>query len=344
MLFFDAPVDPVELTTFIRRVPTPDQLALTALFGAPKLHRTNTINFAEIVQTNRTARYRSFDGRIHVSSRDTGSEKYVNLAPLSTSLSKGELERLQMEFANTGGTNVQALKNAVYDDATNLTLEIHNRLEQAWGDVLTDGKLTINENGFMSEADYGIPAGHLITAGTAWTTLTAPALTDLIAAVDVYVATNGFLPGSMQTSQRVQRLLQQNTSIINAIAGAAATRSRVNQTELADLLSSECLPRMLAPYDTQLDIDGTTTRVITDDKIRFYPPNISDLGHTAMGVTATALELVNSKQAEFSFEQAAGIVGVVEKAGPPYREFVFVDAVGMPVLTNAKLLLVLDVI
>ena len=30
---------------------------------------------------------------------------------------------------------------------------MQNRWEQAWGDVLTDGKLTINENGFQGEAD-----------------------------------------------------------------------------------------------------------------------------------------------------------------------------------------------
>jgi hypothetical protein len=52
---------------------------------------------------------------------------------------------------------------------------------------------------------------------------------------------------------------------------------------------------------------------------------------------------VNSNLAELSFEQAPGIVGVVEKVGPPYREFTFVDAVGMPVLANPKLLMVADV-
>jgi hypothetical protein len=151
-IFFDAPVSPDALTAFIREVPTPAEFTMSNTFDTVT-EDSNTVDFAEIVRTNRTARYRSFDGRIHVSERDTGSEKRVNLAPLSSSLSMGEYERLQLEFARTSGTNRERLANAVYNDAQNLTREVQARVEQAWGDVLVDGKLTINENGFMSEAD-----------------------------------------------------------------------------------------------------------------------------------------------------------------------------------------------
>lgn len=342
-IFFDAPVSPDALTAFIREVPTPSEFGLSNLFPTV-VADTNTVDFAEIVRTNRTARYRSFDGRIHVSERDTGSEKRVKLAPLSSSLSMGEYERLQLEFARTSGTNQQALANAVYNDATNLTREVQARVEQAWGDVLTDGKLTINENGFMSEADYGVPANHLVSAGTPWTTIaSANALTDLLAWNDVFVATNGFSPGSMQTSQRVLRLLQTNAQIVGAIAGTTSGRTRVNLPEINDLFASEGLPQLRQPYDTLVDVDGTSTRVIADDRLMFFPPNIRDLGYMRYGLSATALELVNSNEADLSFSEAPGIVGVVEKSGPPYRQFTYVDAVGMPILANARLLLVADV-
>lgn len=342
-IFFDAPVSPDALTAFIREVPTPPQFALSNTFPTV-VEDTNTVDFAEIVRTNRTARYRSYDGRIHVSERDTGSEKRVKLAPLSSSLSMGEYERLQLEFARTSGTNQQALANAVYNDATNLTREVQARVEQAWGDVLTDGKLTINENGLVSEADYGVPANHLVSAGTPWTTIaTAPALTELLAWVDVYVATNGFAPGSMQSSLRVQRLLQTNAQIVGAIAGTTSGRTRVTLPEINDLFASEGIPQLRPAYDTQVDVDGTSTRVIADDRLLMFPPNISDLGYMRYGLSATALELVNSNAADLSFSEAAGIVGVVEKIGPPYREFTYVDAVGQPILANARLLLVADV-
>lgn len=351
-IFFDAPVEPDDLTTFVRNVPTNAGLRLSQMFPQ-RVHEDNTVNFAEIVRTNRTAKFRSFDGRIHVSSRDTGSEKSVKLPPVSSSLSLGEYERLQLQFARTGGTNQNALAQSIYNDGENLTREIQNRWEQAWGDVLTDGKLTINEEGYQSEADYGVPTGvtastpggaQIVSAGTAWTTLSADALGNLITWVDVYIANNGFAPGSFLTSTRVMRLLQQNEKVVNAISGSAAGRSRVTGTQLEDLLSSEGLPMPLAPYDAQVDIDGTSTRVIADDKIIFLPPNIGDLGHNAVGISATALELVNSNRSDLSFENAAGVVGVVVKDGPPFRQWTFVDAVGMPVLDNARLLMVADVI
>jgi hypothetical protein len=90
-------------------------------------------------------------------------------------------------------------------------------------------------------------------------------------------------------------------------------------------------------------VDGSTVRVVADDKLMFLPQNIGDLGFTAYGVTATALELVNSSEVDFSFEDAPGIVGVVEKVGPPYRQFTFVDACAMPILQNARRLLIADV-
>lgn len=343
-IFFDAPVEPDDLTVFVREVPVPPQLTLSSLFPV-RLVNDNKVNFMEIVHTNRTARFRSWDGKIHVSSRDTGSEKFVNLLPLSTSLSMGEYERLQLEFARNGGTNQQALASAIYNDAQNLTGEIRNRMELAWGDVLTDGKLTINEEGFVGEADFGIPAGHLVAPlGALWSNTAASVpLSDLILWHDVYVATNGFAAGEIRTSQRILRLLTRNTEIINAIKGAAATVTRVTLQELNDQLASEGLPAFGPPLDGSLDVDGVTTRTVADDRVFFLPPNISDLGYTAYGVTATALELVNSNVADLSFEEAPGIVGVVEKVGPPYRQFTFVDACGMPILANAKRLLVADV-
>ena len=344
-ILFDAAVSPDALTTFVREVPTPSALALSSLFPT-RFVDDNAVDWQEVNATNRTARFRSYDGRIHVSERDAGSTRKVALPPLSSSLSLGEYERLQLEFARTQGTNQGALANAIYNDGERLTREVQNRMEMAWGDVLTDGILSINENGLVSTADFGVPSSHKITAGTLWTVTgsgAADIFSQLQAAVDVYVETNGFPPGSILASTRVRRLAQINPSLINAVAGSAAGRTRVSITEINDVLIGEGLPYFREPYDTRLDVDGTSTRAIADDRVVLLPPDVADLGYTAYGVSATALELVGSNQSELDFEDAAGIVGVVEKAGPPYREFTFVDAVGMPILSNAKLLMILDV-
>lgn len=342
-IFFDAPVSPDDVTTFIRELPSRNATPVSDLFPTRTVD-DNSIDFGEIIHTNRTAQYRSFDGRIHVSERDSSGSSRVALAPLSSSSPTiGEYERLQMQFARVGGTNTAALVNAIYNDSENLVGEVRNRIELAWGDVLTDGKLTINENGLVSEADYGVPANHLVTAATLWTSAAAPALDNLIAWADVYNDTNGFLPGQLSGMQRVLRLLQTNTQIINAVAGSAAGRSRVTLTELNDLLSSEGLPTWSTFETRSLSVNGVTTPVLPSDRVWFLPPNVSDLGYTAYGLSATALELVNSNESELDFADAPGVVGCVIKGGPPFRQHTFVDAVGQPVLANARLLFVADV-
>lgn len=344
-IVFDGPVAPDAITTFVRTVPTTTGFVLDQLLPN-RYFDDNEIDFEELTRTNRVARFRTYDGRLHVSTRDTASTSKVKLPPLSTSLSKGEYERLQLEFSRTAGTNNSALIRAIYNDAENLTREILNRMELAKGDVLTDFKLTMmGEAGEPAglEADYGAPAGHLVAPAILWSdTTNATILTNLVAWNDVYVEDNGGPAGAAWTSNRVSRLMQRNKEIIDAVHGSTAGRTRVTVGELNALLESEGLPGVRT-YDAKVDVDGTTTSVIPDDRFLLTPADGS-LGYTAWGISATALELVNSNLAELAFEEAPGIVGVVEKNGPPYREFTFVDAVGMPVIANPRALMVADVL
>lgn len=343
-IMFDGPVTPDDLTEFVREVPSRRNLVLYNEFPV-RFEEDNTVDFSEIVRTNRTAKYRSFDGRIHVSRRDAAGEKRVRLAPLSTSLSEGELERLNQEFARLGGQNERARERAIYNDAEQLTREVQNRLELAWGDTLTDGSLTISELGQI--ADYGIPGNHLVAPSVAWTdTTNGLVLTNLRAWADVWKATNGYFPGRIKTSLRMLRLAQRNKEVIDAVYGSTQGRTRVGISELNDLLRDEGLPTFDESYDSEFSVEvngtDTTVRTIPDDRVMLMPTDLGELGHTAMGVSATALELVNSSRADLDFEEAAGIVGVVIKTGPPFRQQVFVDAVGQPVLDDAKKLLVAD--
>lgn len=334
-IFYDAPVTPDDLTAFLREVPVRRELNFLNAF--PEQHAdTNTVDWAEIIRTNRTARFRSYDGRIHVSKRDAGSTKRVSMPALSSSLSVGEYERLQLEFARTGGTATAALERAIYNDSERLTYEVQNRLEQAWGDVLYDGILTINEEGFQGEADFGVPANHKVTAGTLWSNIAAPALDDLISWSDTYEATNGERPGATWFTRANLRAIQRNTQIVNAIHGSTSGKTRVNLKDLNDLFDSEGIAPVRDLQIARVDVDDVNTAVMPDDKVLLTPDSLGDLGHTRFGVSATALELVDSNVAELAFEEAPGIVGVVEKVGPPYRQFVFVDAVGMPILDDAR--------
>jgi len=343
-IVFDGPVSPDEVTAFVREVPTPADQVLNRLLPDRYLTRNN-IDIQELTRTNRTARFRAFDARLHVSKRDSVITKEVKLPALSTSTSMGELERLQLEFARNGGGSDAALVNAIYDDATNLTREVQARMEQARGDVLTDGKFTLaGEGNLYMEADFGVPANHFVSPGIPWSTVASSTIiANMRAWIAVYVATNGFRPGGFVCSETTLGYMLQSAEIRTLASSLVGAPSIVSEAQLAAVLQSFRMPPLLFTYDTQVDVDGTSTRVLPEDRVIFVPPNIADLGYTGWGVTATSLELVNSREADLSFSEAPGIVGVVEKSGPPYREFTYVDAVGMPVLTNPKLLMVGDV-
>jgi hypothetical protein len=342
-IFYDAEVRPEAQTTFIRDVPVG-----AGRFFMGQMPRQdsddNTIDWNDVTRTNRTAKFRAFDGAIAKSKRDTASTSRVRLLPLGSSLDLGEYERLQLEFARTGGTNTSILEKSIYDDSLNLTNEVLNRLELAWGDVFTDGKLTINENGYQGEADFAVPANQIVTAGTAWTNLAASTpLTNLQAWQDVMIANGNGPAGSIRTSNQNIRLLMRNTEVINAAYGSLNGRTIATLPDINSVLASLGLPSLEPAFDEVLSVDDVDTRVIPIDRVLLTPANLGDLGYTAWGVSATALELVNSAEADFSFEEAAGVVGVVVKDGPPFRQTTFVDATAMPILTGAKKLFIADV-
>jgi len=338
-ILYDGPVEPDAQTTFVRQVPISDEFTLNQILP-DRMFQDVAIDFEEIVRTNRAARFRTYDGRLHVSTRDAGSTKRVKLPPLSTSYNMGEYERLQFEFSRTGGTRTGALATAIYNDSENGTREVQARMELARGDTLTDFKFTMMQaNGEPPlESDFGAPAGHLVAPAVLWSNVTtATPLTDLVAWRQQMV-NDGVTPVGIRLSLRMRQYLQRNKEVIDAVFGATQGRTRVRTDELNGLLQSEGLPPV-DTYDAKVDVDGATVSVIPDDRVLVYGANV---GYTAWGISATALELVNSNQAELSFEDAPGIVGVVEKDGPPYRQFTYVDAVGMPIISNPRALLVAD--
>lgn len=349
-IVYDGPVVPDDLTEFVREVPVPANFVLDQVL--PNVYiDSNQVDVGSITRTNRTARFRAYDANLHRAKRDTGSLQTVQLPPLSDTLAIGELERLKLEFARTQGTNERAIVNAIYNDAETLTRYVQNRMELARGDLLADGKFTIlsGEGGLTGlEADFGVPGGNLVTAAVLWDHQTSGAydadiISHLMAWQTAYIATNGFAPGGMWLSTAVLNLLLANSTLRTAAGNILGASLFLERGQLDQMLRSRGLPTILGVYDSQVDVDDVSTKILPANKIIFVPPAGQPFGRTVWGVSATALELVNSSEADLSFEQAPGIVGVVEKDGPPYREYTFVDAVGMPVLDNPKALMVATV-
>jgi hypothetical protein len=345
-ILFDGPVLPADLTVFVREVPLPNQIWLNNLLP-DRTKNFNRVDVGLVTKTGRTARFRMFDGPIHRTQRNVAQLNTVHLPPLSDALSMGELETLQLEFARTGGTNQSALVDAVYNDAQNLTENVQRRMELARGDVLTDGKFTMLTSEGGLEADFSVPSGNLVTpAGALWTDhATSVPVTDLVTWVRAYIVLNGYPPAGMTISFNRLMDLQQNTSLRTQYASIVGAPSLLSPDQVRSALQTYGLPPILNVYDSQVDVDGTPTRVLADNKVIFTPPDPgNNLGYTCWGLSATALKLTQVADNGLSFEDAPGIVGVVDVAdAPPYRQTTFVDAVGMPIIENPNALMVATV-
>lgn len=287
------------------------------------------------------ATFRNYDTPSPFGSRPGTRRVSGELPPISRQIRLGEYERLRRRAAGN-----DAVVSAIENDAVRMTRAVAARMELARGQALVTGKVSITENGVVATADFGRAAGHTVTAATAWTDLVnATVLGNLVTWTDVYKATNGVAPGTYRTSSRVLRLMQQNKEVINAVAGAAAGRTRVNLSELNGLLASEGLPSVEID-DAQVNVAGVATRVVADDKFLMLPspvdpnsPEDSELGATLWGTTAESLD------PDYGIEESdqPGIVAGVYRQENPINLFTNAAGIGLPVLANPNLSFAADV-
>lgn len=349
-LFLDGPVPLQDTISFVQNVPLPSNNRFTQMFPEREFD-TDTIDFTTITRTNRAAKFRNWDGNFWVAPRDTGSQARVNMLPLGGQLGVGEYERRQKEFARYGGTIQNILVDAVYDDLANLTRYAQNRVELAWGDVLTDGVLTINENGVQQQVDYGIPSAQKVTPATLWSDrANSTPLTDLLTWTTLYTSVAGAPQGQFTTSNLVIQDLMFNTQLINVIKGAQTGVTMVSLAEINALLGGFGIPPFTVPvpgqpggsvYGSNFDVDGVTTPAYPTNKLLFLPADLSDLGFTAWGMPTTSMEL-NANNVQVAAD--AHLIGIlVREEQPPFRKTTFVDGVVLPVLADVRKILIATV-
>jgi hypothetical protein len=346
-MIIDDYVQPEVLTGFVREVPQPSQLALATFLPDRNIGNVEAA-IDQVTKTNRAAQFRSWDTETPIGQRDSFQRSKIKLPPLGEKLPIAEQETLMLERVRTGGDNRNSYVEAIYNDAALLAGNVRRRMEVARGDVLVDGKFTLaGENNLTLEADFGVPGSNIVTAATAWTdTTNAVPLQNFKTWFDAYLDLNGEKPGRILTSTRVLNLLLLNAEIRSlfyrgqTLAGTPdlITRPQVDQVFQAYGLAP------IVTYDTKVSIDGVSTRVIPDDRVILLPENAADLGYTAWGITAESLVLATGGNPGLAFEELPGLVGVVMTEGDPVQTWTKVAAVGMPLITNPKLLFVADVL
>src|SRR5690349_13200096 len=115
-IMWDSYVSAEALTAFARSVPVDQNYVLNQLLPDRVDNVLEATVTGEATITTRAAKARAWDAPPLPGRRDGFTVTTVKLPAVSQMLSRGELDRLQIERLNTGGQATAALENALFND------------------------------------------------------------------------------------------------------------------------------------------------------------------------------------------------------------------------------------
>lgn len=286
------------------------------------------------VQLTDAATYRSWDTEAPYGSTPGDTARSGKLPPISRKLRVNEYDQLSLYGQN------DAIGQKFEDYATRLGAQIAARLALGQGQIVETGTIVLNENKLVFTIDFGRKGTHAVTAGTVWSTITAPALTDLTTWRAVYIATNGTAPAVAMMSSSVMSALQKNQSII----GAATSQATANQPAI---ISQDQVRAVFSTYgfgrivinDDQVNVGGVATRLISNNKLIWLPESGSGLpgiggglGTTEFGVPAEAINPTYG----IADAEKPGIFAAAFHDNDPEGHNILASAIALPIEQNAN--------
>lgn len=331
-------VSPAALTAFARQIPEPIENPLTNVLPNVQVQGIKSKTVRRVHRTTQ-AKFRSFDAEAPIGRRpDSIIVSELALLPISEKLPIGESLLLQLAEGASDAA-IGRIRESIFDDAERLTVSILNRAEAARGQFLSTGKITLNENNVVTEADFQLPADHQVTPGTLWSNAAATPLSDEITWSRKVRTDAQRRPVTATTSERVLGYLVANAEYRNAYWQRGGDSPTLNLDQLNQVRAANGLSR-LNVYEGEVPTDSGTTRVIADD---LFILTTDTVGESQWGITAEARELVGSNAVDFNQTQAPGIT-VVQYATPdPVTTWTKASSIYLPVAGDINGLLVADV-
>ncbi len=292
------------------------------------------------------AKFRAFDAEPEIGKRQGGTRKTLELPAVGQNIPVSEYDQLR---ARGGNVSDQALLNTILSATDQVIRAVADAIERMRGVVLNTGIATFGTLGTDNFAptpdDFGRAAGHTVTAPAAWSVVGTDAITQLQGYIDTYVAANGTQPGAMLMSRRVVRAMSNLTQFATQLSGGGTRPASLN--DVRDTIMNEGLPPIVQ-YDRQVQVNSAITKVIPDDRVILLPAPVdtndwmgTELGATFWGRTLTSMD----SDWNITSDQQPGLVaGVYQHPKPPMGLEVISDAIAMPVLANANLSFVIDVL
>lgn len=281
------------------------------------------------------ANFRSYDAELDFGESLGGSRRWIELPALGRKMAVSEYDQIRMRGASSDTERLNAIQQRTVDAVH----AVADRMEQMRGIVIDTGKATINQSNFKTEDDFSRDSKLSVASKTKWDTTGAKALEDLLGFMQTYEDTNNATPGVMLVSRKVKRALLNLPEFQTRLADGSTRPGRVD--EILAVLDSYGLPP-LVEYNRKVKSGGQTVNVLPDTKAYFLPAQgASQLGRTYWGRTLTSTDAGWG----IADQDRPGIVtGVYRNEQPPMITEVVADAIGLPILANANLVMDMTVL
>lgn len=285
------------------------------------------------------ADFRAYDAEITIGKTPDGKRITIELPAVGRDIPVSEYNQLRALGANPSD---EAILATIQRTTNTVVRAVADAVERMRGIVLQTGKATLA--GFMDD-DFGRAAGHTVTAPALWSVAATDALGQMTSWSDTYLAANGVKPGAMVMSTRVLRAMatldQFKTQLLNGASRPATVE------DVQGLVSAHGLPPIHI-YDRLVSVAGSATKVLSDDRVLMLPEAVEtdDWEGTELGATFWGRTL-SSVEADWGIEdseQPGLVAGVYRNQKPPMIAEVISDAIALPVLANANLSFVADVL
>jgi hypothetical protein len=289
--------------------------------------------------TVEVASYRAWDTPPPLGARPGFSTIRGEIAPLGKSYTLNEREMARFTNLQRGLAGGSAAD--IYDDGLRAGLACQIRIEAARADLLTDGKVTINENGFNLEANFAVPAGHIVAPATPWsTTGTATPIANLKAYQATYRAANGGRnPDAWIISSEVAGDLSLSAELRNLAPVTGVVPGIIDFATVGNIIRAQGIAPLIV-FDGQIPnaagVMGPTLPVRKVIAVR------AGMGDAFYGVPP-AVQVLAASGVRLDRTEEPGIVVYVASQIRPARIITTGEAVALPVLRAPRALFVATV-
>lgn len=274
----------------------------------------------------------AFDTETELASREALQKGAAELALIKRKIAIGEREIIAINNPRMD-SEWKALVKELFKDSEKMVSSVETRIEAMRMELLSSGKIAINENKVAITLDYNVPSGNKKSFN--WSDAkTANPLEDLKTLAEAVEETSGTRPTRILTSTKVLNKITACDSVRKAIWGVNSDRI-VTRNDLNELLTAMDLPQ-IATYNAKYRVEGKNGKYTSK---RYFPENVlsmfaeNALGETIYGLTAEEIELIGAKNMEQA-KMVGNIFVGVEKQGDPVKRFTKAAATALPTLEN----------